>query len=141
MELYCTICPNQCLMQICVVNEADMTISGNRCSRGMDFAHQELTCPIRVLTTTVLVEDGNNTRLIPVRSRKEIPLKEHMKIMGILKKMKIGHKVGKGMVVLADAAGTGEDMIACVPSDVCRPLYMDIRKELLKSMMDGTSEK
>ncbi|MFR3876937.1 MAG: hypothetical protein ACLTYW_00860 [Collinsella sp.] len=28
------------------------SVTGNRCPRGDKFAHQELTCPMRVLTTT-----------------------------------------------------------------------------------------
>lgn len=129
MELYCTVCPNQCFMQVCVFDGNDMRVNGNRCSRGVKFAHQELTCPMRVLTTTVLVDEGGSTMLVPVRSRNEIPLQYHMKIMQILKKIKIVHRVEKGMVILENAAGTGEDMIACAPSDTCRPLHMNIRKD------------
>ena len=60
LKFNCTICPSECLLTVEVERDADgavaevRSVTGNRCPRGDKFAHQELTCPMRVLTTTVV---------------------------------------------------------------------------------------
>ena len=50
------------------------SVTGNNCPRGDKFAHQELTCPMRVLTTTVAVSGGDEA-LLPVRTAEAIRLR------------------------------------------------------------------
>ena len=121
-QLYCTVCPNQCLMEVST-QEKEIMVKGNRCARGLDFAKQETVCPVRVLTSTVLGAETGGWVLVPVRSRNAIPLKQHMEIMDVLKKVRIDHSVEMGDVVLPNAKGSGEDIIACAPSRVCSFLY------------------
>ena len=84
---------------------------------------KETVCPVRVLTSTVLGAETGGWVLVPVRSRNAIPLKQHMEIMDVLKKVRIDHSVEMGDVVLPNAKGSGEDIIACAPSRVCSFLY------------------
>ena len=56
------------------------SVTGNSCPRGDKFAHQELTCPMRVLTTTVAVSGGDEA-LLPVRTAEAIPLALHAQAM------------------------------------------------------------
>ncbi len=61
LQFNCTTCPSECLLTVEVERDADgavvevRSVTGNSCPRGDTFAHQELTCPMRVLTTTVAV--------------------------------------------------------------------------------------
>lgn len=64
--LNCILCPNGCRLRY----EADGSVSGNRCSRGEEYALQERTAPRRTLTLTVRTESG---RLVPVRTERPIP--------------------------------------------------------------------
>ena len=64
--LNCILCPNGCRLRY----EDDGSVSGNRCSRGVEYALQERTTPQRTLTLTVRREDGH---LVPVRTERPIP--------------------------------------------------------------------
>ena len=75
LQFNCTTCPSECLLTVEVERDADgavveaRSVTGNSCPRGNTFAHQELTCPMRVLTTTVAVSGGDEA-LLPVRRPK-----------------------------------------------------------------------
>lgn len=79
LQFNCTTCPSECLLTVEVERDADghvaevRRVTGNSCPRGDKFAHQELTCPMRVLTTTVAVSGGDEV-LLPVRTAEAIPL-------------------------------------------------------------------
>lgn len=79
LQFNCTTCPSECLLTVEVERDANgavvevRSVTGNNCPRGDKFAHQELTCPTRVLTTTVAVSGGDET-LLPVRTAEAIPL-------------------------------------------------------------------
>ena len=86
LQFNCTTCPSECLLT--VEGERDTngavtavrSVTGNSCPRGDKFAHHELTCPMRVLTTTVAVSGGDEA-LLPVRTAEAIPLALHAQAM------------------------------------------------------------
>lgn len=90
LQFNCTTCPSECLLTVEVERDADgavvevHSVTGNSCPRGDKFAHQELTCPMRVLTTTVAVSGGDET-LLPVRTAKAIPLELHAQAMNLIR--------------------------------------------------------
>jgi CxxC motif-containing protein len=47
-------------------------VSGNRCDKGLEFAMQEMTNPLRILTTTVRVNEGEYP-VVSVRSIEPVP--------------------------------------------------------------------
>lgn len=79
LQFNCTTCPSECLLTVEVERDANgavvevRSVTGNNCPRGDKFAHQELTCPMRMLTTTVAVFGGDEA-LLPVRTAEAIPL-------------------------------------------------------------------
>ena len=90
LQFNCTTCPSECLLTVEVERNADGTVAvvhsvtGNSCPRGDKFAHQELTCPMRVLTTTVAVSGGDEA-LLPVRTVEAIPLELHAQAMALIR--------------------------------------------------------
>ena len=66
LKFNCTTCPSECLLTVEVERDADGTVAevrsvtGNRCPRGNKYAHQELTCPMRVLTVGPGLKSGLN---------------------------------------------------------------------------------
>ena len=90
LKFNCTTCPSECLLTVEVERDADgavaevRSVTGNSCPRGDRFAHQELTCPMRVLTTTVAVSGGDEA-LLPVRTAKAIPLTLHAQAMDLIR--------------------------------------------------------
>ena len=122
LQLNCTTCPSECLLTVGVERDADgavvevRSVTGNSCPRGDKFAHQELTCPMRVLTTTVAVSGGDEA-LLPVRTTEAIPLALHAQAMNLIRSLVVDAPVRMGDVVPEDLLDTGIDLIASMGID------------------------
>lgn len=122
MRFNCTTCPSECLLTVEVERDADgavaavRSVTGNNCPRGNKFAHQELTCPMRVLTTTVAVSGGDEA-LLPVRTAEAIPLELHAQAMALIRGLVVKAPIRMGDVVLEDLLNTGIDLIASMDID------------------------
>lgn len=117
LQFNCTTCPSECLLTVEVEREADghvaavHAVSGNRCPRGAAFAQQEVTCPVRVLTTTVAARGGDEA-LLPVRTAEAIPLALHAQAMEALRHCLVDAPIRMGDTVLENILDTGVDVIA-----------------------------
>ena len=69
-KITCILCPLGCMLNVEIKNKI-FNISGNECKKGEKYAIQESTMPLRILTTTVIIDNGEHL-LLPVRSEKEI---------------------------------------------------------------------
>lgn len=92
------------------------SVTGNSCPRGDTFAHQELTCPMRVLTTTVAVSGGDEA-LLPVRTAEAIPLALDAQAMDLIRGLVVDAPIRMGDVVLPNLLDTGTDLIASMDID------------------------
>ena len=117
LQFNCTTCPSECLLTVEVERDAGghvaavRSVTGNSCPRGDKFAHQELTCPMRVLTTTVAVSGGDEA-LLPVRTAEAIPLELHAQAMALIRGLIVDAPIHMGDVVLANLLNTNIDLIA-----------------------------
>lgn len=117
LKFNCTTCPSECLLTVEVERDADGTVvevhsvTGNRCPRGDKFAHQELTCPMRVLTTTVAVSGGDEA-LLPVRTAEAIPLALHAQAMALIRGLVVNAPIHMGDVILPNLLDTNIDLVA-----------------------------
>ena len=121
LKFNCTTCPSECLLTVEVERDADgvaevRSVAGNSCPRGDKFAHQELICPMRVLTTTVAVSGGDEA-LLPVRTAEAIPLALHAQAMDLIRGLVIDAPIRMGDVVLEDLLGTSINLIASMDID------------------------
>ena len=122
LQFNCTTCPSECLLTVEVERGADdavvevRSVTGNSCPRGDKFAHQELTCPMRVLTTTVAVSGGDGA-LLPVRTTEAIPLELHAQAMNLIRGLVVEAPIRMGDVMLEDLLNTGIDLIASMDID------------------------
>ena len=117
LQFNCTTCPSECLLTVEVVRNADghvaevCSVTGNSCPRGDKFAHQELTCPMRVLTTTVAVSGGDET-LLPVRTAEAIPLELHAQAMALIRGLVVNAPIHMGDVILPNLLNTNINLVA-----------------------------
>lgn len=115
LSFHCTTCPNDCALSVKVDAVDDtprvLDVTGNRCPRGVAFARQEITCPVRVLATTILVEGGDE-QLLPVRTAEAIPRALHLSAMETLRHLSVSAPITMGDVVLENLLDTGVDVIA-----------------------------
>lgn len=117
----CTTCPSECSLSVTADRDGSdepcvLSVTGNRCARGEAFARQEIVRPVRVLTTTVLV-NGGDERLLPVRTAAPIPRDLSVEAMRALRSVVVDAPIRMGDTVLADVLGTGVDVIASMDID------------------------
>jgi len=111
-EFYCITCPSGCLLRIIKCNNPyDLEIEGHQCERGVDFARAELTNPMRSLTTTVRTTFADIPAL-PVRTDGEIPKALIWDAIRVLRRIVVSERLGCGVTVLNDLAGSGVRVIA-----------------------------
>lgn len=117
LQFNCTTCPSECLLTVKVVRDANgavvevRSVTGNSCPRGDKFARQELTCPMRVLATTVAVSGGDEA-LLPVRTAEAIPLALHAQAMDLIRGLVVNAPIHMGDVILPNLLDTNIDLVA-----------------------------
>ena len=122
LQFNCTTCPSECLLTVEIERESDgsvvevRSVTGNNCPRGDKFAHQELTCPMRVLTTTVAISGGDEA-LLPVRTAEAIPLELHAQAMSLIRGLVINAPIHMGDVVLENLLDTNINLVASMDID------------------------
>lgn len=122
LQFNCTTCPSECLLTVEVERDAGghvaavHYVTGNSCPRGDKFAHQELTCPMRVLTTTVAVSSGDEA-LLPVRTAEAIPLELHAQAMALIRGLVINAPIRMGDTILPNLLNTNINLIASMDID------------------------
>lgn len=122
LQFNCTTCPSECLLTVEVERVANgavvevHSVTGNNCPRGDKFAHQELTCPMRVLTTTVAASGGDEA-LLPVCTAEAIPLALHAQAMDLIRGLVVEAPIRMGDVVLKNLLDTNINLIASMDID------------------------
>ena len=80
----CIECPIGCLIEVCR-DENKLKISGNGCPRGKAYAQNEITCPRRIITTTVRAVSG---QMISVKTDKPVKKEEMFVVMQLINQIK-----------------------------------------------------
>ena len=106
-ELICIICPRGCHLKV----DENNVVSGNFCPRGAKYAIDELTHPVRMLTSTVKIISEVEERL-PVKTRTSIDKNLIFKAMDEINKVEVKAPIHIGDIILDNIAGTGVDLIA-----------------------------
>lgn len=108
-HITCIRCPIGCQLTVEVTDGAVTKVEGNLCKRGVEYAQSECVHPVRTLTTTVRVLNGDP---LPVRSREPLPKEMIFACMDVMRTVAVTAPVTAGTVIVADICGTGVDMIA-----------------------------
>jgi len=106
-ELICICCPKGCHLKVDVKANK---VSGNGCIRGIEYGINEVTNPVRVITSTVKVKDGE-LAVVPVKTKNPIPKELNFKCMEEINKITMSAPVKIGDVVIANVLGTGVDIV------------------------------
>lgn len=110
-ELTCINCPLGCNVSVTVEDGEITNITGNNCKRGEVYARNELSNPVRVVTSTARV-DGSDQYSVSVKTEEPIPKGKIMEVMEEINKAHIAAPVAIGDTVIEDVAGTGINIIA-----------------------------
>lgn len=110
-ELTCIGCPMGCPVKVKIEKGEILSVTGNTCKRGEDYARKEVTNPTRIVTTTVPVK-GGSIPSVSVKTQTDIPKEKVMTCMKTLKDTVVNAPVKIGDVISTNVAGTGVSVIA-----------------------------
>lgn len=109
-KLTCIICPIGCEVEV-QFNNDKYDIKGLKCEKGRNYIINEIYNPKRILTSSVLVEDGI-WPLVSVKTSKPIPKEKIFDVINEIKKMKIIAPVFIGQKIKKNVSNTGVDILA-----------------------------
>lgn len=107
-EMTCIICPRGCALKV-EVDGGKITVTGNSCKKGFQYALEECTNPTRTVTSSVRVENREDT-MVSVKTAKPIPKEKIFKVMQKIREKSVCAPVRIGDVIIKDVFGT--DIIA-----------------------------
>ena len=107
-ELICIVCPKGCHLK--VDEENGFAVTGNGCPRGAEYGKKELTCPTRVITSTVKITGAIHSRC-PVKTDRDIPKGLIFQAMELLNSVELHAPVHRGDVVIPNILSTGANFI------------------------------
>lgn len=110
-ELICIGCPMGCPMLVFIEDGSVVSVEGNTCKRGDDYARREVISPMRMLTTTVPVIHGEYAT-VPVKTNGEIPKAKLLDCARTLRDIKVTAPIKAGDVVFSNILNSGVDVIA-----------------------------
>ncbi|WP_026504550.1 DUF1667 domain-containing protein [Butyrivibrio sp. NC3005] len=110
-ELTCIGCPMGCLLTVKIQDGIVQKVSGNNCANGDVYARKEVTNPTRIVTSTVVIKNGNKPRL-SVKTKSDIPKDKIMEVMEKINDTVVNAPKNIGDVIINNVADTGVDVIA-----------------------------
>lgn len=110
-ELICIGCPLGCNLTVEMDGGQVVSVNGNTCKRGDDYARKELTDPRRIVTSTVPVA-GGNLPVVSVKTASDIPKGKIRECLCALKGVTLTAPVQIGDVIVENVADTSVDVIA-----------------------------
>ena len=110
-NLTCIGCPLGCSITVRMEGGSVISVEGNTCKRGDDYARKEVTNPTRIVTTTVRVSGGSEA-MVSVKTKSDIPKDKIFDCVRALKNVSVNAPVHIGDVICKDIAGTGVDIVA-----------------------------
>jgi CxxC motif-containing protein len=107
-NLTCIVCPIGCSLEVELdENNNVLSVTGNTCPRGAKYAVSECTNPERVVTTTIMCDNG---QVLPVKTNRPIPKSKIFECMAIINKHTCKLPISVGDIIISDVFGA--DIVA-----------------------------
>lgn len=110
-ELTCIGCPLGCSLKVTLEQGEVVSVTGNTCKRGEDYARKEVTHPTRIVTSTVCVE-GGEIPMVSVKTKQDIPKEKILEVMEEINALRVKAPVKIGDELATNLAGTGVALVA-----------------------------
>ena len=111
-NLTCIVCPRGCTLTVTLDSESEnpvVSVEGQGCKRGVEYAIAECTHPTRVLTTTAPTVDGG---VVPCKTDRPIPRELLFEAMRAVNTLSAPAVVRIGDILLENLLGTGANIVA-----------------------------
>ena len=102
VNLTCVECPMGCSLEVIVEDSKAVSVSGNNCPRGAMYANNEITCPMRVLTSTVKSKDG---RMVRVKTDNPVKKSNMFNLMKVINGITVEAPIKIGDIILKNIEG------------------------------------
>jgi CxxC motif-containing protein len=106
-DLICIVCPRGCRIHV----DENLNVTGNFCKRGETYGRNEVTHPMRMITSTVKIQSEILARL-PVMTDRPIPKNQIFKVMEAINQAEVQAPIKIRDVVIKDVLGLGVDIVA-----------------------------
>ncbi len=111
--LTCIRCPRGCTVNVTLADDGTIAdVTGNSCMRGDKYARDEVTHPVRVVTTTVPVVGSATEKMVSVKTAGDVPKDRVFDVVRAVAGVTDTAPVRIGDVILANVADTGVDIVA-----------------------------
>lgn len=108
--LTCILCPMGCELKV-ARNDDLITVTGNKCEKGEQFAREEVLYPIRNLATSVPIA-GKHFKMLSVRLSDRVPQHILMDILKEIGRLRTEPPVKRGEILIQNVLNSGADVIA-----------------------------
>ncbi len=112
-HLTCIRCPMGCQIEVTLDGGEVLSVQGNSCPRGELYARKEVTAPTRTVTSTVRVTGSTDaSRTVSCKTAEDVPKEKVLDVVRELAGVTVSAPVRIGDVIVANAAGTGVNVVA-----------------------------
>ncbi len=109
-KILCVVCPLGCKLLVDIEGDS-VSVEGNKCSKGVDFAHSEIVESKRNLATSIPI-DGQVFSMLSVRLSRVIPLRLFSNVLSEIASLRPETPIHRGQVLIHNVSNTGVDVIA-----------------------------
>ena len=110
-EMICILCPRGCHLTV-EKNGDDIQVTGNTCPKGKQYGYNELTRPMRTVTSSVYIENPGRDKMLSVKTKTAVPKEKIPEVLAVVKETTAARPIQVGTVLVHDIAGTGADLVA-----------------------------
>jgi len=110
-EITCIMCPSGCDLEVETLEKEVLSVKGNACRKGEEYAWREVTAPVRNIASSILVKKGKYP-LVSVRLDKPVPKDHIMSVMNEIKQTVCVAPVEIGTILISNVCETGSNVIA-----------------------------
>lgn len=103
-EMICIVCPRGCAMT-CQLQGQEVTVTGNSCPKGEEYAQNECLHPVRTVTATVRVDNRPDT-MVSVKTETPVAKDQMAAVMDQLRKLQVSAPVAAGAVLAENICGS-----------------------------------
>ena len=101
-ELVCIVCPKGCNLNVEINEGNEIVVTGNTCKRGIEYAVNECTNPVRCVTTTMKAQNGDP---VSVKTDRAIPKDKVFEAMEIINSQILSLPIHVGDVIIENVFG------------------------------------
>ncbi len=110
-QFICIGCPKGCLLTAAKGADGSLTVTGNSCPVGEEYAKKEMTAPTRIVTSLIRVKGGTGP-VVSVKTATDIPKERIVDCMSEIRRTEAVAPVAVGDILIANIANTGADLVA-----------------------------